>query len=403
MRKIDPATIDLSKLAVSETGVPIGFRELLPEDIVQNGDIYDSHSGEWGGNFGERWRVQKCAQRLEPGRGYYGPPENGWLKHYRLLDVPFNVPEGYGCVTGGTIKKGDIVADRWSRAVCAPYEADHDYPVSGCANVGSYRLQPAFPAKNTQSDYCDVTGFQTKKRFVFDRDYKSGCDKLQAKINALTKRLRDEQTALGVRTEQLEAERARSGDLRYVVNTLQQDLRDVRYALVATHQEIERLEDRLEDRIETEDATIEPTPKLTSKDFGVGEGYRELHDDEIPQPGDEYSYGSLHFVTPRHWLPRDNVADVSYGKMKENSTGFKYRRKLLAPAANPVDPGVGEGYRELHDTELPTARDEFSFAPFLNVPRIWSYRGWPSTGPNESYGNLKRELGAGLQYRRKIQ
>ena len=448
MRKIDPATIDLSKLAVSETGVPIGFRELLPEDIVQNGDIYDAHSGEWGGNFGERWRVQKHAPRLESVRGFYGPPENGWLKHYRLLDVPFNVPEGYGRVTGGTTKKGDIVADNWSRAICEPYKADNDYPVSGCANVGSYRLQPAFPAKNTQSDYCDVTGFQTKKQFVFDRDYKSGCDKLQVKINELTKRLRDEQTALGVRTEQLEAEQARSSDLRYVVNTLQQDLRDVRYALQASVQEAKQLEDR----IETKDAIIkrtsedcaEPSNKLSNseairkllseqlsatwareselrsevsalkallaeqtsnltKDTGVGEGYRELHDDEIPQPGDEYSYGSLHFVTPRHWLPRDNVADVSYGKMKENSTGFKYRRKLLAPAANPVDPGVGKGYRELHDAELPTARDEFSFAPFLNVPRIWSYRGWPSTGPNETYGNLKRELGAGLQYRRKIQ
>lgn len=326
MRKIDPATIDLSKLAVSETGIPIGFRELLPEDTVQNGDIYDSHSGEWGGNFGERWRVQKCAQRLEAGRGYYGPPENGWLKHYRLLDVPFNVPEGYGRVTGGTTKKGDIVADKWSRAVCAPYEADHDYPV-GCANVGSYRLQPAFSAKNTQPDYCDVTGFQTKKQFVFDRDYKSGCDKLQAKVDALTKRLREKQTTLGVRTEQLEAEQARSGDLRYVVNTLQQDLRDVRYALLAAHQEIERLEDRRQFRRPLGNSVLSFEPK---------------------------------------------------------------------------DSGVGEGYRELHDAELPTARDEFSFAPFLNVPRIWSYRGWPSTGLNETYGNLKRELGAGLQYRRKL-
>lgn len=390
MRKIDPATIDLSKLAVSETGVPIGFRELLPEDIVQNGDIYDAHSGEWGGNFGERWRVQKHAPRLESVRGFYGPPENGWLKHYRLLDVPFNVPEGYGRVTGGTTKKGDIVADKWSRAVCEPYEADNDYPVSGCANVGSYRLQPAFPAKNTQSDYCDVTGFQTKKQFVFDRDYKSGCDKLQVKINELTKRLRDEQTALGVRTEQLEAEQARSSDLRYVVNTLQQDLRDVRYALVAAHQEIEQLDDR----IETKDAIL----KRTSDDcIALSNSLTEA---QVAQTKLNCELSALNARLAEVTHKADHRQDMLNASAEVIEKLNACIAELRSQQTN--DTGVGKGYRELHDAELPTARDEFSFATFLNLPRIWSYRGWPSTGPNETYGNLKRELGAGLQYRRKV-
>lgn len=373
MPKIDSATIDLSKLAVSETGVPIGCRELFPEDTVQNGDIYDSHSGEWGGNFGERWRVQKCARRLEAGRGFYGPPENGWLKHFRLLDVPFNVPEGYGRVTGGTTKKGDIVADRWGRVVCAPYEADHDYPATSSANVGLYRLQPAFITKTTQPDHCDVTGFQTKKQFVFSRDYKSGCDTLQAKINELTKRLRDSETALGVRTKQL--------------GSAQEHIASESARVAA-----------LKARI----------AKLTPKDPGVGDGYRELCDAELPQPGDEFSYLDEYTNVRSSWHVRTIASDITYGKMLLTAVeGFKYRRKLLVPgpAAAPVDPvypGFGKGYRELLDDELPTARDEFSFSPFSNVPRIWSYRGWPSTGPNETYGNLKRELGAGLQYRRKV-
>jgi uncharacterized coiled-coil protein SlyX len=429
MPKIDPATIDLSKLAVSETGVPIGYRELLPEDTVQNGDIYDSHSGDWGGNFGERWRVQKRAQRLEPGRGFYGPPENGWLKHFRLLDVPFNVPEGYGRVTGGTTKKGDIVADRWGRVVCEPYEADHDYPATSSADVGLYRLQPAFPvAPKAEGPFCygnlslRPPGVEMKKQFVFDRDYKSGCDKLQAKVNELTKRLRDSETALGVRTEQLGSAQdhiasesalvfARVTALKARIAELEHKTKHQKDMLDAGHTVIAELMARVAELAQESESWRKTARALQKIDTGVGEGYRELLPDEFPEPGDEFSYIDEYTNARSNWQVRTAPRGVTYGKMLLTAVkGFKYRRKLLVPGpaaapvdpVDPVDPGVGKGYRELRDAELPTARDEFSFAPFSNVPRIWSYRGWPSTGPNETYGNLKRELGAGLQYRRKV-
>jgi hypothetical protein len=149
--------------------------------------------------------------------------------------------------------------------------------------------------------------------------------------------------------------------------------------------------------------------ELTPKDPGVGEGYRELLRDEIPQPTDEWSYLCASTNVRSSWTPRSLVCKETYGELLSNAVvkGFKYRRKLPVPgpAAAPADAGIGEGYRELRDAELPQPGDEFSFDlrdATGDQVRVWNYRGWASTSPDETYGRLKRELGAGLRYRRKV-
>jgi uncharacterized coiled-coil protein SlyX len=418
MRTIDTSKINLLLIATSSTGVPIGFRELLPDEYPTNGDLFDTHSGSNNDFFDPtrpRWEIQKT---LIGGKSKvpYGTPNSlpaFWFKHYRVLEVPDAVPEGYGVVTGGTLQPGDFRLDLMSPLSWAPVHPDHyGQPIAEYMQCKIYRKQPAFPvAPKAEGPFCygnlslRPPGVEMKKQFVFDRDYKSGCDKLQAKVNELTKRLRDSETALGVRTEQLGSAQdhiasesalvfARVTALKARIAELEHKTKHQKDMLDAGHTVIAELMARI--------------AELTPKDPGVGEGYRELLPDEFPEPGDEYSSLDEFTNVRSSWHVRTAPRGVAYGKMWLTAVkGFKYRRKLPVPgpAAAPADAGIGEGYRELRDAELPQPGDEFSFElRDTSGARIWvwNYRGWASTGPGETYGRLKRELGAGLRYRRKV-
>lgn len=160
MRKIDPTTLDLSKLAVSDTGVPIGFRELLPEEYPSNGDIFDllSYSEPRSLAFGEaRFRRRDSIFVNSKSCKNYGDRKtHGWLKHYRVLEVPDAIPANYGKVADGKRAIGDIQVGLISgRIYPAVTEANELYYLAKLCYgfVDVYRLQPAFPQPQTKRTF----------------------------------------------------------------------------------------------------------------------------------------------------------------------------------------------------------------------------------------------------------
>jgi hypothetical protein len=421
MRTIDTSKINLLLIATSSTGVPIGFRELLPDEYPTNGDLFDTHSGPNNDFFDPirpRWGIQKMLIVGGKSKVPYGTPSKPpafWFKHYRVLEVPDAVPEGYGVVTGGTLQPGDF-AEVVSPLSWAPVHPNYyGQRTAVYLPCKTYRKQPAFPVAAScvfateQQFACALA----KKQFVFDRDYKSGCDTLQQDLrdvrHALKSAVQDNKQ-LDARIEAKDAIIRRTSD---DCIALSNSLTEAQVAQYKLNCEVSDLKARIAELAQESESWRKTARALqntdTDTDTGVGEGYRELLPDEIPQPTDEWSYLCASTNDRSSWKPRSLICKETYGELLSNAVvkGFKYRRKLPVPgpAAAPADAEIGEGYRELCDAELPQPGDEFSFE--LRDAKgdriwVWNYRGWASTSPDETYGRLKRELGAGLRYRRKV-
>lgn len=223
-----------------------------------------------------------------------------------------------------------------------------------------------------------------------------------------TEQLEEAQTQLGITRNLLASESAlvfaRVTALKARIAELEHRTKHQKDMLDAGHTVIAELMARTAELAQESESWRKTARALQKTDTGVGEGYRELLPDEFPEPGDEYSSLDEHTNVRSSWHVRTAPRSVTYGKMWLTAVkGFKYRRKLPVPV--PADAGIGEGYRELRDAELPQPGDEFSFelrdASGARI-WVWNYRGWASTSPDETYGRLKRELGAGLRYRRKV-